>query len=187
MRKTLFLSTAITAALAFAVGAHASTYTLTISGTDTGSLTVTGTIAGGDAGSLLLSSGFGTIDGHSVTLVAAPAGTSFASQFTDPVSGIAFDDELFPALTTPLDAAGLEFSAGGGLFLVPYADPVNGFGVFQEQMVLNGKPVNHDSSGDTFRAALVTTATPEPSSMVLLGTGLLGLAGAVRRKFYVNA
>jgi hypothetical protein len=28
-----------------------------------------------------------------------------------------------------------------------------------------------------------TVVTPEPSSFVLLGTGILGLAGAVRRKF----
>jgi PEP-CTERM motif len=32
----------------------------------------------------------------------------------------------------------------------------------------------------------VTTATPEPSTFVLLGTGILGLAGAVRRKFLLR-
>jgi PEP-CTERM motif len=184
MRKILLISSVVIVFLAFNVGAQASSYLLTISGTDTGSVTVTGTGPGGDPGSVLLTSGSGTINGISVSLVPAPAGTSFTHQYLDPISTIVFDDELFPSLTPPIDAAGLEFTDGAGMFFTPFADPVFGFGV----LVLD--PTTHffsDSSGDHFAASLITTATPEPSSLLLLGTGILGLAGAARRKFMVNA
>ena len=39
------------------------------------------------------------------------------------------------------------------------------------------------SGGTVTPVASVTSVTPEPSSMVLLGTGVLGVAGMVRRKF----
>jgi hypothetical protein len=38
------------------------------------------------------------------------------------------------------------------------------------------------SGSSTFSATLATAATPEPSTFALLGTGILGLAGVIRRK-----
>jgi hypothetical protein len=35
--------------------------------------------------------------------------------------------------------------------------------------------------------SLIATSTPEPSSFVLFGTGILGLAGVVRRRFFLPA
>ena len=47
--------------------------------------------------------------------------------------------------------------------------------------VINGVP--NSTSGNVLLDSLTTTtATPEPSSLVLLGTGILAAAGAVRRK-----
>jgi PEP-CTERM motif-containing protein len=76
-----------------------------------------------------------------------------------------------------------------GLWSGSSPDPVNDLilnGFFQGgQMTPNGNAFVVETRFDSFWVLvdLDTTPVPEPSTFVLLGTGILGLTGAARRKF----
>lgn len=57
--------------------------------------------------------------------------------------------------------------------------------IFDGTLVSNG--LFTDSFTFNYTPAAVTTATPEPSSFALLGSGLLGMAGLLKRRFSKTA
>ena len=97
-----------------------------------------------------------------------------------PVNGFFFNDNLlFPNASRLVDVAGLGFTAffGGEAFTVNIFSTLTGY-----------EAITLDSNGDfadtpvTFSLENSPAAVPEPSSLLLLGTGILATAAGVRRR-----
>jgi len=158
----ILCSLALLGALAIPAAAHADTFNFSATGSS-GAFSGSGTLTASSQGSgeFLISA----ITGTGVTGLIAPGGFN------------GNDNLLFPAATPTLDSHGFSFTDVNGPdhFNVNIFNNGTGYFAFfqDEDNFTQTVPV-------TF--SLAASPVPEPSTLVILGTGILSLAGMTRRR-----
>ena len=196
MRVKLFVATA--AVLSASLAAHADTFLFTATAPATAvnsavdvTATLTGTADPNVVGAFDLTSGSGTVNGTAITLYSTgliTAGSYQTANFSSPPftynTSYEYDNVVYTSGNggLALDEYGLLFSEPDDHFN-PYSEGP-GY-VYSDDETLYGynAPLYTLTLTDLGPSAPPSSVTPEPSSILLLGTGLLGIAGVVRKRF----
>jgi hypothetical protein len=186
MKRLSLVLGALALAAIPSTSALADTFSFTLTGGLTGSGTLVATDDGG--GKYTVNSATGMINSQSISLIGA---NGFDSNDNFVYDNPGYNPGVIP-FSSDVDYDGISFLLGNGskvnvdlklgYFVVLYAyqdgtlDPTQG-------RTTTG-PVDFDITNTT-GAGDPPAPAPEPSSLVLLGTGILGAAGAVRRRMKI--
>jgi hypothetical protein len=177
MRLSLTLGSALLVAISAA--AHADTFTFSATATNgfTASGTLTGTVDPYNANAFDITSASVTIDSQPAELYTPSGNTETSYTLTFGSNTLSYDNVVYTS-GSALDFDGLLLTNGSSVWNLFWSSTENEFQFLDNSIVAS----RCDQALDATFSLTPTSVTPEPSSLLLLGTGFAGAAIFLRRR-----